>query len=568
MIDIIASVAFKKAYKEVVEYLKSKTLPALKINLGDVDNVYLKAANVENVKTIWQVDKKINLNEFYYPSKINVEQNIISVDSLEDFPENGKIIIQGMAGQGKSIFLRYLVAKQLKIGTKIPIFIELRKISKSITLESLINESILDLGININITHMEYIFKSNKFTLILDAFDEIPASEVKATLTYLESLCLRYYMQQIIISSRPFSDIQMVTYFSVYDLAPLSESDFKPFLSKLFDNKITVVNDIISAIYENSTDIKQLLTTPLLLTLLTITYKSYNRVPSHLHEFYENLFHLLINRHDSTKPGFRREFISGLNEREMEELFSSFSFYCMKEDNDSLTKRDAIRTVSKAMNLVNIDNVSENDFLTDCVKNTSLIIEEGFNYYFVHKSIREYHAASFIKYSSFNLKEKFYAAAIINSKRYVNELFFLSIIDKHLYNTLFLIPLYKSIFNSLSYNEVAEEVNISCFDNIEVVADDDYGNVVSINFDGVYNIDSSYFGVDEKIYTIIISNFHKIDFKKKASSYKLKDIDMSECVRDKIKHAILEWCVSNHLKYMELRKMVEKEEKIIKNLDF
>ena len=115
MNSIFASIAFNSIFSEAVEYLKRK-IPSLKIAKANINDAYLKASNVENVKTIWQVDKNINLNDFYYPSKILVSGNKVLVDSLTSFPPNGKVVIQGIAGQGKSILLRYLVGKELKHG--------------------------------------------------------------------------------------------------------------------------------------------------------------------------------------------------------------------------------------------------------------------------------------------------------------------------------------------------------------------------------------------------------------------------------------------------------------------
>lgn len=567
MSNILTSVIFKKLYNEAITYLKKNTIPTLKIKLKSIDNIYLKASNVENIKTIWQVDKKINLNDFYYPSKILVEMREISIESLSDFPSNGKIVIQGTAGQGKSIFLRYLVGKELKEGGTIPLFIELRKISEKNSLEVLIKESIIELGIDISSSQVKFIFESRKFSLILDAFDEIQESEIKNTITYIESLCSKYHHQKMIISSRPHSDIQMVTYFEVYDLVELNPSDFQPIISKFFGNEKAVVDDIILSINKNSTNIKNLLTTPLLLTLLAITYKSYNRIPQQLHEFYENLFYLLINRHDSTKPGFRREYKSNLNEREIENVFCAFSFYCMKEGKDSLNKRDAIEMVSNAMKLLNIENPNESDFLSDCIKNTCLIVKEGFDYHFIHKSIREYHAASYIKYSSYELKEKFYSAAILNSSRYSNELLFLKVLDEHLYNKLFLLPLYFKIFSMFDFNNKTKKINKKIFDNIEIVADG-YGNVTSVSFEGTYSIDTSYFGLNEKIFNIIISNFHNINFKKKSTSYKLKDVDISNFVRNEIEKSIVKWCNDNYINYSNLSTIVINQSEIIEKMDF
>ena len=37
--------------------------------------------------------------------------------------------MRGIAGQGKSTFLRYLTARELVIGERIPVFVELRRLT-------------------------------------------------------------------------------------------------------------------------------------------------------------------------------------------------------------------------------------------------------------------------------------------------------------------------------------------------------------------------------------------------------------------------------------------------------
>ena len=321
---------------------------------------------------------------------------------------NGGLVngyIQGTAGQGKSILLRYLAGKELRSGKLIPLFIELRKISDKNDIKSLIVNSIKELGINIDTKDLDHIYSCNKFAILLDAFDEIPESQVKDTTSYIESISSQYYDQLIIITSRPEADIQKSTLFNVYKLETLKPSDFKPMLERFFTDDKESISDIINSIHKNKTGIAGLITTPLLLTLLTITYKSYNRIPEQVHEFYDSLFSLLVNRHDATKPGFRREFKSKLNEKQLEDLFCAFSFQCMLKDCVVLNRTTALDITKEAKKITILDNVDENNFISDCHKNTCLIVKEGADYHFIHKSIREYHSAKFIKNSTIELRK-------------------------------------------------------------------------------------------------------------------------------------------------------------------
>ncbi|MFH0258682.1 hypothetical protein ACGRL8_17000 [Vibrio rumoiensis] len=99
--------------------------------------------------------------------------------------------------------------------------------------------------------------------------------------------------------------------------------------------------------------------------------------------------------------------------------------------------------------------------LSDCIKNTCLLLEEGFNYHFIHKSIREYHSAKFISSSPNELKERFYTIAKNSTYKYRIELDFLSVIDEHYFNKYFLLPSYESIFRDLGQIESFNGINLN-----------------------------------------------------------------------------------------------------------
>ncbi|EOU3283597.1 NACHT domain-containing NTPase [Vibrio harveyi] len=441
------SEAFKFAIGELYDVLKRKSSKFQEPNISLI-NAYRNAILVEQVKTIWQVDKPVNLNNFYYPSKLIVDEKAIAINSLSDLPPDAKCVIEGTAGQGKSIFLRYLSGYELRKGKSVPLFVELRKVSDKKSVEQLICDALSDLGIDTEVQQLDIIFGTGKFTLLLDAFDEIPELQVKDTITFIESLCNKHHLLRILISSRPDSSIQNSSLFNIFKLSPISPSDFRPILDKFFFEDKDIIDDIVTSIHKSGSNIAELITTPLLLTLLTITYKGYNKIPDSPHEFYENLFHLLVNRHDATKPGFIRDYSSKLNENQLEKLFHAFCFYCMLEQKVSLSRAESVSLTRSASSNVKIVPFSESSFVSDCVKNTCLIVEEGSDFHFIHKSIREYHSARFIKDSDLFLKKKFYSSSVNNSNKYSEELKYLKEIDQNCFEEFFLIP---SIQNNLDY---------------------------------------------------------------------------------------------------------------------
>lgn len=447
----LVSSTFKFVMDEFLTSLKKKSSKFKKLNLN-IEDSYRKASLVENVKTIWQIDKPVNLHNFYYPSRLILDNKQHTFTSLKDFPPEIKCVIQGTAGQGKSIFLRYLSSIEIRNGDSIPLFVELRKISDKKTLEQLVIDALIDIGIDTDRSNLDLVLSSGKISLLLDAFDEISEEYIKDTITFIEQVCCKHHYLRVIVSSRPDSTIQASNQFNVYKLAPIGPSDFRPMLEKFFDGESQSVDEIITSIHKSTSKIKNLITTPLLLTLLTITYRGYNKIPESPHEFYEGLFPLLVHRHDATKPGFVRKYRSGLNENQLEKLFHAFSFCCMITQKVSLTRSETIEHIGRAIKVSEITPCSESSFISDCVKNTCLIIEEGNDFHFIHKSIREYHAARFIRDADLDLKKKFYNAAISEYVKYKEEVKYLKEIDTYCFDEYFLVKKLKSILDYLKWD--------------------------------------------------------------------------------------------------------------------
>lgn len=518
---------FKKLIDSLLPIITKKASLAKKLRNLNATNAYLSAANVKKVKTIWQIDKEVCLHDFYYPSKIQIDDTEIKVEGLNSFPENGKFIVQGTAGQGKSILMRYITGIELEKATTLPIFIELRKISEKKSLTDLILDNLKEIGLNIDFTELDSLLSTGKCSLILDAFDEIPNALVHETITKIESICNQHYNCCIIISSRPNADIQKSAFFRVADLNELSPADFEPLLNKLFSSTGNDTKNILNAIHSSESQVVEVITTPLLFTLLVIIYKSFNEIPNSLAEFYSKLFTVLCYRHDSTKPGFKREFATGLTEIQLSQLFDCFCFCCMKAQKSSLTKSEAVKLADEAIAHSNskIDNAEL--FLKDITKVTCLIVEEGFEYHFIHKSIREFHAAHYLKeYAQETTKIKFYTHASKNYINYSQELKFLKTIDEYNYKKHFLIPHINNMFSNLHINieAIKDSIDIKYLFGATYLKISNYDSILGTESSMHYGISSCIYDVSHHITMapfLLLANFKF----KKYNKLKTEDID-------------------------------------------
>ncbi len=415
-----------------------------------------RAATSELVQTIWQLDKPVRISEFYYPSRIRFNPEIEKeVSSLKHFPRKGNIVIQGTIGQGKSIFLRYICAQELRgKGTdRIPIFVELRSIEPSGGLQTALLRTLDEYGFDIDEDLWNFYSTSGKFVLLLDAFDELLPECIPGVIEELDHLAAKYPDLQVVVTSRPDSDIQRDRNFRTFRIAPLRPQDHKPFLKKLLVQDRDVKN-LLEAIEASPARVALLLTTPLMLTLVAVVYRAEQAIPPELPAFFEMLFTTLFSRHDRTKSGFIRKKYSSLTEREIQTLFEAFCFMTRYHRmSTSLTDQEFARALQDAIKYSGID-CEEHAFYQDITKIACLMQREGLKTKFVHKSIQEFFAASFVRRANDDFAARYYATQRTGPSLWRQENAFLMQIDPYRYGKRFFLPEIAAIeaFFGISFN--------------------------------------------------------------------------------------------------------------------
>jgi hypothetical protein len=411
-------------------------------------------ARVTKVKTLWNVEKEVSLYDFYYPSRVDFGSVIKQVSSLKELGPIQNFVIHGTAGQGKSIFLRYLCGQELVAehsSDRLPVFVELRRLSTELTVQSLILESLQKYKLPHSQQAWDYLADSGRVVLLLDAFDEIDPSLAQKAVADIEHQCeLHADTLQIVITSRPDSDIHRSARFRVCKLSPLQTSDHLPFLKKICAEK-GQAESLHAVLQKSSTEIKDLLTTPLMMTLLVILYKSMQTIPDTVPKFYEELFDVLFYRHDQSKPGFRRKRHTQLDDSRVKKLFSAFCFYVRLEKLGVLTGAQFVTATERACKSTN-ESVDPAKFRDEMIKTVCLMQQDGFEYSFIHKSVAQYYAAEFVRASGDEFARNFYALAARPPRSWDLELRFLSQIDAYRYARQYELPLLLRVAQQLGYS--------------------------------------------------------------------------------------------------------------------
>ncbi len=397
---------------------------------------------IGKVKTLWSQDKELLISEFYYQPKIKIDDQIIKASKISDLPE-GALIIEGIAGQGKSILLRSLAFTELKSneGVVIPIFLELRTLTSKMGLKDAILKLLYSYDIDADDQSVEYIFRCGKFSLILDGFDEVESLLINDLLSDVESIVARHPKLRLIITSRPYDEIQKSTFFKKITIEPLKVGDYVEFLKAGgFTSEAAI--SIRDAVQRSSGEISGLIKTPLMLTLVGQLYQSEFEIPDNTPEFFERLFRHTFVTHDKLKAGIKRKRYTTLGDRKLQELLEAFCFICMCEGIVATINTQVFASIfNQALEYVDDCKCDADSFLQDITKGACLMLLDGDeNIHFLHKSLLDYFSAAFIKKADADFSDEFYKNVADDSEPWFQSLSFLQYIDSSNFYKKFLLP--------------------------------------------------------------------------------------------------------------------------------
>ncbi|EBI4578518.1 NACHT domain protein, partial [Salmonella enterica] len=299
---------------------------------SDVYLNYLEkhVARVVRLRTIHSADYDILLTNLYHPLGITSLSPGATEHKVNDgfYIENQHITnIIGIAGQGKSTILRKLFIEQIKNGTKIPFFIELRRTGNDGIIKSLEN-TLINLGLHPTSQAIDELLFSNKISLMLDGFDEVNSKQKDILLSEILMLNVKYALQ-VIVTSRPGTTVCNEPSIVNYKVEKLKEKDILAIIEKLNTNNGVIDKEQLPKIKDtikNNKNLVSVMTSPILVTLFHVCYPFMDIIPNNTVEFYSNLFMTLYLRHDKVK-NFDREKSSSLSHNEAYDCFCTLCFY-------------------------------------------------------------------------------------------------------------------------------------------------------------------------------------------------------------------------------------------------
>lgn len=341
---------------------------------------------------------KVEFYSIYHPIKANYKKHTTDFDELESlFQEHKNITIIGSAGSGKTTLVKHIFLRSVSSKFKIPIIIELRFLNDyDGDFEKLLIEKNLKLRIKPSEDILRRSLKTGKFLFLLDGYDEIFSSKKQELNRQIELFVDSYPKNTFVITTRPSSGIERFSRFHDFKVQPLTDWDVEKFINKIVDSTerrqriLKIIKD------QGSSNYLEYLRNPLLLSMFILAFESHPEIPSRKSSFYRNVFDTLYSKHDGiTKNSFPREKLTKLEREDFENILSVFSYMSLIQGRYTFTCEYLTDTLKKVIEYLNIKCNIEH-LIYDLQTSISIIIQDGFEYNFPHRSMQEYFAALFI----------------------------------------------------------------------------------------------------------------------------------------------------------------------------
>lgn len=427
-LDETVQVSLKTAYKEYLSNTQEK---------------YSKA------KSFFIRNQSVDLYYYYVPTGVQCGKNNFPSPSFKDLIEHSKkIVVVGTGGCGKSVLMRHLVLDCIKDKQYSPILIELRDLnSDEPKLDQVISDTLDTYGFNISGDYIEKAKKAGHFCFFLDGYDEVNYKLRKKLVKDIKRLSTKYKNCPIILSSRPDDVFNGIEELSIFKVMPLNLDSATNLINKLpFDNEIKekFAEDLKNGLFEKH---ESFLSNPLLLSIMLLTYGENAEIPSKLSIFYNQAYEALFQRHDANKGGYSRGRLTELDIQDFSRVFSLFALQTYEKRLFKMPRTECLEFIKKSRDNLQHDFPPE-DYLQDLLSAACLLIEDGLDVAFSHRSFQEYFVAIHISNAAPDIQEKLINRYCknINSD---NVMYLLFELNPDLVERVLLLPKLKKLFGEI-----------------------------------------------------------------------------------------------------------------------
>ncbi len=391
--------SIKGAWGKAEKYFKDSSAKA-EIDYGIAYEEYLNRTyeRYSKIKTIIYRQVPKNLYSFYECVGLDFNKNCLDTSSIKNLINtSSRTVISGTGGSGKSMLMKHLFLNAIVETDFVPVLIELRSFNtfenNEINLFDYIYESLVDNGFTLNKEHFNYSMKQGAYVVLLDGYDEIDKSKLDKVTREIKKISSKYNLNKFYMTSRPTNDFIGWNEFEEMQVLALRKEQALSLIEKMeFDVNVKYI--FYKKLNEDLFDkYKSFASNPLLLNIMLLTFNNNAAIPNNLNGFYDQAFATLFNMHDATKESYVRDIRTKLS---LEDFRMIFSYICLRsylKSKYEFTEPELREYIEKAIRKIKTSKYSIDDYIDDLTLSVCMLVREGLNYRFTHRTFQEYFAA-------------------------------------------------------------------------------------------------------------------------------------------------------------------------------
>ena len=288
------------------------------------------------------------------------EARIPALEAVDKYP---KLMILGKPGAGKTTFLKYVALTCIEGIFKpnlIPLFVTLKDFAEAENRPNLLDYLIqlfrsygIEPGTKVKkglfnalfdggSTPIEFLLRQGRFAILLDGLDEVREADSSRVLQQIQDFSNRFAKNLFAITCRIAAREYTFEKFVEVEVADFDDSQIATFTKQWFQTK----NDPIKAEnfiekLQSEPGIRELATSPLLLTLLCLVFGESGSFPVNRSELYKEGLDVLLKKWDA-KRNIERDWVyQNLSLKRKEDLLSQIAFDTFEKGNYFFKQKEA-----------------------------------------------------------------------------------------------------------------------------------------------------------------------------------------------------------------------------------
>lgn len=347
-------------------------------------------------------------------------------DSLDLVKRTDKLFILGKPGSGKTTFLKYIALQAIRgkiIG--VPIFVSLKELNDSgKSLFEFVTSKFQNLDLDNPYYFVIQLLSSSKVIILLDGLDEVNQTNHKRDIMIkqIEEFINRFQRCKFLITCRIASIQYLFESFTYVEIADFSMEQIKAFSKKWFNNKKVMGKFLAELQKPNQQWLRNLVKTPLILTLICLAFEEMEVIPEHKIYIYDQVTDILLKKWDQSRNINRDQVYQHLSIGIKKEMLAEIASVNFKRGNYFIKQKDLEEQIIDYLCGISF-GLDRHDIDGEAVLKTieaqhGFIVERSNCIYsFSHLTFQEYLTAiSYTKNDKYKLKELLISDNLINAR--------------------------------------------------------------------------------------------------------------------------------------------------------